>query len=384
MMLRNRDLNVQPKNGERQQKVSTTAAVKRQAAHLINTKEDPKGSKDEPKPKRICKSSTNILPEFSKALCLDSNKKTSSSAADIRESKESSEDQLEVQQTLFDFDCEQAKELTAVSEYVMDIFTYYKYRECFFRVSDYTKKQPQITVSIRAELVNWLVDLQETFELNHETLYLSVKLFDLFLDRAHTNVQRNELQLIASAAVFIAAKFDERAPPLIDDFIYMTEDTFTRDQMTMMERELLKVINFDLGAPLSYRFLRRYARVSKTDMATLTLARYILELSLMSLRFCRKSESLIAGASLMLARRIREFPIEWDPVMKNLSGYTLAEVEPLMWSLNRMLAHRETQFGQLDNVFKKYSHEIFFEVANHKPLVHHQAYANKLSAELSD
>jgi hypothetical protein len=62
MMLRNRDLNVQPKNGERQQKVSTTAAVKRQAAHLISTKEDPKGSKDEPKPKRICKSSTNILP----------------------------------------------------------------------------------------------------------------------------------------------------------------------------------------------------------------------------------------------------------------------------------------------------------------------------------
>jgi G2/mitotic-specific cyclin-B3 len=45
----------------------------------------------------------------------------------------------------------------------------------------------------------------------------------------------------------------------------MTEDTFTRDQMTMMERELLKVINFDLGAPLSYRFLRRYARVNSRN-----------------------------------------------------------------------------------------------------------------------
>jgi hypothetical protein len=83
-------------------------------------------------------------------------------------------------------------------------------------VSDYTKKQPQITVSIRAELVNWLVDLQETFELNHETLYLSVKLFDLFLDRAQTNVQRNELQLIASAAVFIAAKFDVSQPVRVE------------------------------------------------------------------------------------------------------------------------------------------------------------------------
>lgn len=29
-----------------------------------------------------------------------------------------------------------------------------------------------------------------------------------------------------------------------------------------MEMNILKVVNFDLGIPLSYRFLRRYARVS--------------------------------------------------------------------------------------------------------------------------
>jgi cyclin B len=41
----------------------------------------------------------------------------------------------------------------------------------------------------------------------------------------------------------------------------MAEDGFTRDQLMAMERQLLKVIGFDLGAPLSYRFLRRFARV---------------------------------------------------------------------------------------------------------------------------
>jgi cyclin B len=114
----------------------------------------------------------------------------------------------------------------------------------------------------------------------------------------------------------------ERAPPLIDDFIYMSQDGFSQDQMMAMERQMLRVVQFDLGAPLSYRFLRRYARVcvnlkfnnismllncqvAREDMGTLTLARYALELSLMSSRFCRMSESKIAAACLLLAKRMK-------------------------------------------------------------------------------
>lgn len=55
--------------------------------------------------------------------------------------------------------------------------------------------------------------------------------------------------------------FQERSPPLIDDFIYLSNDSYDREELIVMERELLKKVDFDLGAPLSYRFLRRYARV---------------------------------------------------------------------------------------------------------------------------
>lgn len=41
-------------------------------------------------------------------------------------------------------------------------------------------------------------------------------------------------------------------------------------------------------------------------MATLTLARFILEVSLMFLDFCRVSDSLMAAASLMLALRMKK------------------------------------------------------------------------------
>lgn len=49
--------------------------------------------------------------------------------------------------------------------------------------------------------------LQEQFELNHETLYLAVKLMDTYLERV-LGVLPCRLQLIASAALFLAAKYD--------------------------------------------------------------------------------------------------------------------------------------------------------------------------------
>lgn len=78
-----------------------------------------------------------------------------------------------------------------------------------FRVGDYLKKQPQITKEMRAVLADWMVEVQENFELNHETLYLAVKLTDLYLDKV-LNIGRDDLQLIASTAIFIASKFDVR------------------------------------------------------------------------------------------------------------------------------------------------------------------------------
>lgn len=113
---------------------------------------------------------------------------------------------------------------------------------------------------MRSLLVDWMVEIQESFELNHETLYLGVKLVDLYLSKVTVN--KDVLQLVGAAAMFIASKYDERIPPLVDDFLYICDGAYTRKELLRMEINLLKVVQFDLGIPLSYRFLRRYARVS--------------------------------------------------------------------------------------------------------------------------
>ncbi len=51
-----------------------------------------------------------------------------------------------------------------------------------FRIPDYLRRvQPDVSTSMRAILVDWLVEVQESFELNHETLYTAVKLMDMYL-----------------------------------------------------------------------------------------------------------------------------------------------------------------------------------------------------------
>jgi hypothetical protein len=52
-----------------------------------------------------------------------------------------------------------------------------------FAIPDYMPEQPEINKSMRGILIDWLVEVQESFELNHETLYTAVKMMDLFLSR---------------------------------------------------------------------------------------------------------------------------------------------------------------------------------------------------------
>ena len=59
---------------------------------------------------------------------------------------------------------------------------------------------------MRSILVDWLVEVQENFELFHETLYLAVKVVDRYLERKE--VKKEYLQLVGATAMLVASKFE--------------------------------------------------------------------------------------------------------------------------------------------------------------------------------
>uniref|UniRef100_A0AC34QUV0 G2/mitotic-specific cyclin-B3 n=1 Tax=Panagrolaimus sp. JU765 TaxID=591449 RepID=A0AC34QUV0_9BILA len=388
----------------------------------VNAKENHKGEKRTkisannvgPEAKRIAL--TDISQSFSNNVLIDSTKKTYDQKPKVRmpgkqfvikeddenlycEKKPSLLDIKPVKAAVvddvwadYDFDKECAHDFTSVSEYAWDIFMYYKIRQSQFPIDNYLRRQRHISPDMRAMVINWLVGVQEQFELNHETLYLAVKILDLYLDKTRSEeqfelnhetlylavkildlyldktrseVKRRDLQLIGGTAVFLVSKYDERVAPLIDDILFLCDDSYKMEEVLRMELVLYNTVGYDLGVPLSYRFLRRFSRVIKGDMATLTLARYILETSLMFYEYVGVKDDLMAAGALLLALRMKKIG-DWDFRLVKYSGYTgytLDQVEPLMWTLNHMIIKRKADYDKLETIYLKYSHEIFFEVA---------------------
>lgn len=260
-----------------------------------------------------------------------------------------------------------------VNDYASYIFKYYREREDKFKVNDYLKNQPYLSKHMRQLLIDWMVEVQQQLEFNHEVLYLSVKLLDLYLST--TKIEKERLQLLGGAAMFIACKFEERIPPVIDDFIYVSDNAYDRSELVKMEIEILKTVDFDLGAPLSYTFLRRYAKCLKADMKFLTLARYVLELALQDYQFAFESDSHKACAALYLALKMtlvseKEMDNEaktqlaydeWNATFIHYTDAFLNDFIDLVPALNNLV--KMAPSAKHKTIFRKYSHPVFYQVA---------------------
>ncbi|XP_042615710.1 G2/mitotic-specific cyclin-B3-like isoform X1 [Cyprinus carpio] len=258
----------------------------------------------------------------------------------------------------FDIDSEHLSDSVHAVEYAKDIFDYLKSREEKFVLHDYMADQQNLNNNMRAILVDWLVEVQENFELNHETLYLAVKMTDHYL--AVSQARRESLQLIGSTAMLIASKFEERAPPCVDDFLYICDDAYKRSQLIAMEISILQALDFDINIPVPYRFLRRYAKCVNAGMDTLTLARFICELSLLEMDFVPVRASLLASACLLIALVTKDLG-GWTQCLQFHSGYSVEDLAPVVRKLHDMLISPPD--SKLAVVRSKYAHKVFFEVA---------------------
>ncbi|XP_014746494.1 PREDICTED: G2/mitotic-specific cyclin-B3 isoform X2 [Sturnus vulgaris] len=262
-----------------------------------------------------------------------------------------------------DIDKEQLGDPYANAEYAKEIFEYMREREEKFLLPDYMEKQTDISGDMRAILVDWMVEVQENFELNHETLYLAVKLVDHYLVEVVS--MREKLQLIGSTAILIASKFEERCPPCVDDFLYICDDAYKREELIAMEMSILSTLKFDINIPIPYRFLRRFAKCARATMETLTLARFLCEMTLQEYDYARESPSKLAASCLLLALTMKNLG-GWTPTLEYYSGYSAQDLHPLVKRLNFLLTYQPRD--KLNAVRSKYSHRVFFEVAKVTPM----------------
>lgn len=276
-------------------------------------------------------------------------------------------------------------------DFSLGIFEYMKWREERYEMLPYfeTKIQTGFNYTDRKTLVDWMVEFQEIQETTHETLYLAVRLCDYFFGRQQ--VPREKLQLYAFTSFLIASKFEERWPPTFDDMIYLSEDSYTKEDFIAAELQMLKAVDFDLNIPISYRYLRRYSKCVGMDMKSLTVSRFYLELTLQEYEFVAEKQSLLAAACLWLSLYTLGYDSEkrqvtkrnfrgsyWSALLSFYTGYQEWEVVKLAKRVAKCvrIAQSECEDLSLDEdqnivdgegfctvVYKKYASTTFFEVA---------------------
>lgn len=220
-----------------------------------------------------------------------------------------------------------------IEEYQQDILEYLKEAETRNRSKPgYMKKQPDINQSMRTILVDWLVEVCEEYRLQSETLFLAVSYIDRFL--SFMSVVRGKLQLVGTAAMFIAAKYEEIFPPDVAEFVYITDDTYSKKQVLRMEMLILKVLSFDLTVPTAMVYINLFSVMFRLPEKVKFLTMYLCELALLNDDpYLQYTPSLISSAALALARHTLSMPM-WTEDLETKIGYSLMDLKTIVLQLH--------------------------------------------------
>ncbi|CAA7048012.1 unnamed protein product [Microthlaspi erraticum] len=253
--------------------------------------------------------------------------------------------------------------------YVNDISTYLREMERKPKqrpLHDYIEKvQNDLTPNMRGVLVDWLVEVAEEYKLVSDTLYLTVSYVDRFLSSKPINRQR--LQLVGVSAMLIASKYEEISPPKVEDFVYITDNTFTKQDVVSMEADILLALQFELGNPTIKTFLRRFTRIAQEDfneslLQIEFLCCYLAELSLLDYSCVKFLPSLLAASSVFLARfiiRPKQHP--WNQMLEEYTKYKASDLQVCVGTIHDLYLSRRG-IG-LEAVRNKYKHHKFKCVA---------------------
>nr|XP_027106042.1 putative cyclin-A3-1 isoform X1 [Coffea arabica] len=262
------------------------------------------------------------------------------------------------------------------------------------------KVQKDITPTMREILVDWLVEVVDEYKLVSDTLYLTVNYIDRFLS-SHA-LSRTKLQLLGVSSMLVAAyahlnlissfflpphclgqslplpwlisfvcsncrKFEEITPPHIEDCCYITDNTYTREEVVAMESNILMFLNFNTSNPTAKSFLRTFTKAAQ-EISTFSnlqfefLACYLAELSLLDYICVRFLPSMIAASAIFLARFTMLPSIHpWSLALQRYTGYKASDLKECILAINDLQLNRRPTSAQA--LREKYMQNKFKRVA---------------------
>jgi len=197
------------------------------------------------------------------------------------------------------------------------------------------------------------------YKLKSETLFLAISLLDRYLGQTAT--ARRHLQLVGVTVLLIAAKFEEIYPPEISVLLYVTDNTYSRDDIIKMEVSILNALDFKMCSPTPMHFLERYQSLNGCSESHSCMAQYLVELTLPDYSMLKYSASSRAASAVFLSSKLLCHQPAWKPAAVKHSGFTEAMLKDCAKEMCALLEYADS--NPLQAVRKKFSQPKYQSVA---------------------
>jgi hypothetical protein len=212
---------------------------------------------------------------------------------------------------------------------------------------------------MRSIILDWLFEVLYIAckSINSETIYLTKRYFDEYL--CLKKIDKDELQLLGCVCAWIATKFNEVTYIGIDDFIYLSDDSFEENDMIRLEKHVLNTLKFNIYYVTETTFLGIYNEIlvskqlqennSLTDSQIHTikqLSHLFCDLTIIESVFLVYPPSIIAFSSFILALDHLELSSYGHEIISDIQTIDKFDIE-LFRECSNKLKHL---VGQIDTM----------------------------------
>ena len=186
---------------------------------------------------------------------------------------------------------------------------------------NYMSRQNEINEKMRSILVDWIIEVHFKFGFTDETLFMTVSIIDRYLSIAQ--ISRTNFQLLGITALMIACKHEEIDLPKINDFIYITDNAYVKEEVIKMEEMVLSKLNFSFLYPSPIKFFEYLSLHFHFEKKHHMMGKYLMESFLLDVKNMKYKPSIISCACTYIVMKFFKMPNYHDSYNKKF--YVLDE-----------------------------------------------------------
>ena len=275
---------------------------------------------------------------------------------------------LPIEKCVFEtYELEQINNPQYCIEYSKEIFSFLKSNEKLNMpiYKNINLNKTEISEKSRKILIDWIISVHAKFNLLPNTLFLTINLIDRIIEKNVAYI--NSFQLLGTTALHIAAKYEEIYPPEINDYIFISNKAFSKEDVIEMENFILDKLNFDILCISPYLFLDRLYFISReNNIDVYYLTSMFIEFSFLSIEIMKNKQSLIAASMFYLALKFI-YPKKnkvWNNKLQIHTGYKEHKIKSVIKDFILFFkGNIRDKKNKINSLFIKYNHDKFGNVS---------------------